>query len=82
MKCKKHAKLNFNRNLLFLCISSELPLYFLLLGTVDLHKATLQYIKALFHPDNFLILIMQVLFCSEVRYGLIFELQKQEKNST
>lgn len=64
---------------LFLCIFSELPLC-LLLETVDLHKARLQYIKALLHPDNFLMLIMQVVFCSTLRFGLICELQKQEKN--
>lgn len=76
----------------FICISSELPLYLLLLETGDLHKGTLYlsyiyiylsvylYIKALLHPDDFLILIMQVLFCSELRFRLIFELQKQGKN--
>lgn len=47
----------------------QLPLC-LLLEAVDLHKARLQYIKAFFHPDNFLMLIMQVIFCSALRFSL------------
>ena len=41
------------------------------LGTVDLHKARLQYIKVLFHQGDFLILIMQVIFCFELRFVLM-----------